>query len=814
MGLASALSTALTGLTAAETTIDVVGNNLANSNTVGFKASTASFATQFLQTRGLGSSPNDHSGGTNPRQIGLGTMVADITPDFNQGTIEISSNPTDLAIQGEGFFIVQGPNSEQLYTRNGVFKMNAANELTTITGNRVLGWGVDEDFQIQSTSLVPLTIPLGGSAEAAATENVYLEGTLSPQGDVADTAEVIDTAILGDAQYSRPGAVTEAAAPSQAPDIGGAGTAGDGAVDGAGAVNAGDYWYKIVYADGTLGSISDTEGISSVPFQATVDPGEDSVDLTDIPTDPGNYYSTRRIYRTMAGAPEDGPYFLVDEIADNVTTTYRDLTADGGLGAQLDTQNVSGDFQYYVTFVDAGGVESRPSPYQGPVNIVDGRVHLRELPQANPADGWVARRIYRNLSSDDSDFRRVTQINDATSALSYTDNALDADIESNEELDFNGPQISGNTLLTNLLRRDQGANYDHIFPNTGTLSFSGKKGGRSLQAKELTVDNTTTVLDLLNFMEQSMGIRSAPGSDPGNPIPPDANYGNPGGKVVDSQIRLIGNNGEDNAIEIGISDLVLTAADGTEETLNMPFSSTQSAAGQSAVADFIAYDTLGIPLRVRLTAVMESRTDTSTTYRWFADSPDNSPLEGSSIAVGTGLISFDGEGNFTSSTEDTVSIYRRNVPSASPLEFDLDFSQLSGLAAENSTLAVTRQDGSAPGVLTSFIVGEDGTIRGVFSNGITRDLGQIRLSRFGNPSGLEQKGENLYAPGVNSGLPVEGNPGEQGIGSIIAGATELSNTDIGSNLIDLILASTMYRGNTRVVTTSQEMLDELLAIRR
>jgi len=117
-------------------------------------------------------------------------------------------------------------------------------------------------------------------------------------------------------------------------------------------------------------------------------------------------------------------------------------------------------------------------------------------------------------------------------------------------------------------------------------------------------------------------------------------------------------------------------------------------------------------------------------------------------------------------------------------------------------------------VLTSFIVGEDGTIRGVFSNGITRDLGQIRLARFGNPAGLEQKGENLYSTGVNSGLAVMGNPGEQGIGSIIAGATELSNTDIGSNLIDLILASTMYRGNTRVITTSQEMLDELLALQR
>src|SRR3990172_6652557 len=134
MGLASALSTALTGLNAAEATIDVVGNNVANANTVGFKSSKALFVTQFLQTRSLGSAPTDSRGGTNPRQVGLGTKVAEITPDFTQGTIQISANASDLAIQGDGFFIVQGAQGEQLYTRNGIFKTNAQNELVTING--------------------------------------------------------------------------------------------------------------------------------------------------------------------------------------------------------------------------------------------------------------------------------------------------------------------------------------------------------------------------------------------------------------------------------------------------------------------------------------------------------------------------------------------------------------------------------------------------------------------------------------------------------------------------------------------------------
>ena len=119
MSLSSVFSTAVTGLQAAETTIDVTGNNIANANTDGFKASTALFATQFLQTLSLGAAATSTNGGTNPRQIGLGVQEAAITPDFSQGTLQISSSPSDLAIQGNGMFVVQSGSGQQLYTRNG-----------------------------------------------------------------------------------------------------------------------------------------------------------------------------------------------------------------------------------------------------------------------------------------------------------------------------------------------------------------------------------------------------------------------------------------------------------------------------------------------------------------------------------------------------------------------------------------------------------------------------------------------------------------------------------------------------------------------
>ena len=88
------------------------------------------------------------------------------------------------------------------------------------------------------------------------------------------------------------------------------------------------------------------------------------------------------------------------------------------------------------------------------------------------------------------------------------------------------------------------------------------------------------------------------------------------------------------------------------------------------------------------------------------------------------------------------------------------------------------------------------------------------MARFSNSSGLQQIGDNLWAEGVNSGVPLRDIPGSSGIGSLTAGAVELSNTDIGQNLIDLILASTQYRGGARVITSAQQLLDELLNLRR
>ncbi|MEA1950651.1 MAG: flagellar hook-basal body complex protein [Planctomycetota bacterium] len=826
MGLASALSTALTGLTAAETTIDVVGNNLANSGTVGFKASEVAFASQFLQTMGLGSAPTPTSGGTNPKQTGLGTMVAEITPDFNQGTIEISSSPLDMAIQGDGFFIVQGNSGENLYTRNGIFKLNSENEMTTITGNRVMGYGINDDFQIQRTSLVPLEIRLGGAQVAQATQNVYLEGNLTSEGTVADTAKIIQSAVLGDASYSFPDPTLPTDAPIVAPvpDITLGPTTATSSSTGGALVPGDVYYYKVVFCNRNSldpPAFIASESMASAAIAGTVGAGHDTLSLANVPTDVAGDYHSRHIYRTAANPadPLTATYSYIDVIDNNVGTAFVDDGSAVPGGPLVDTGFQGSNYEYYITFGNASR-ESRPTPLSTSslTSTSPGRIELFNLPAAaapNP-DGWNWRKIYRNLNGG-STFYEIETISDATTAgINYTDSKTDASIEIPANvIDFNGPPITNGTYLTDVVRYDIGSNtYIEVF-DVGELEFIGQKGSRTLSEKEFTIDANSVMSEVVQFMEESMGIQVPPGPDVAHVIPNDIT-GVPAGGSIDGSGRVVfvSNNGTDNAVEVLSSSMKVETAT-TTLAPNMGFSSTQEAEGTSTVTDFIAYDSLGMDINVRITVALESLTDNETTYRWFADSPQNQPVSGVDISVGTGLVSFDNEGNYFSSTNETMSIYRRDVPSQSPLDVTIDFSELSGLGSgDEATLAVSRQDGSAPGTLTSFIIGDDGTIRGVFSNGITRDLGQIRLARFTNPVGLQQKGQNLFAAGVNSGLPIEGDPGEQGIGSIVAGATELSNTDIGANLIDLILASTMYRGNTRVITTSQEMLEELLSLRR
>ena len=121
----------------------------------------ASFTAVAPVSYGLGAAPNGRSGGTNPIQVGTGVQLAGISTDFRQGSLRLSADPLDMAIEGDGFFILQGSGGEQLFSRNGDFHVNADGEIVSAAGDRLLGFPVDANFQLNRSELAPLKLPAG-----------------------------------------------------------------------------------------------------------------------------------------------------------------------------------------------------------------------------------------------------------------------------------------------------------------------------------------------------------------------------------------------------------------------------------------------------------------------------------------------------------------------------------------------------------------------------------------------------------------------------------------------------------------------------
>lgn len=194
-----ALFTAVTGLKAQQAKLDVVANNIANVNTTGYRSSRILFQDLFSQTLSGPSAPAGSFGGTNPLQIGLGVQIASIDVNHGQGSLVTTGVNSDLAIQGNGFFVLSD-GVTSVYTRDGSFTVNSVGTLIDpATGLRVQGYTANADGVIDTVNSIPgnITIPLGQAGIASATTAADLVGNLNAGTDATETVvrniEVFDS---------------------------------------------------------------------------------------------------------------------------------------------------------------------------------------------------------------------------------------------------------------------------------------------------------------------------------------------------------------------------------------------------------------------------------------------------------------------------------------------------------------------------------------------------------------------------------------------------------------------------------------------
>jgi flagellar hook protein FlgE len=176
--LLRSLYSGISGLRAHQQMMDVTGNNIANVNTVGYKASSVQFQDTLSQMIGSAGAPQNGAGGTNPAQVGLGVRTAGIVSNWAQGSTEATGRSGDMMISGDGFFIARS-GGEDLYTRSGSFSFDANGTLVTADGKTVQGWTAVNGAVNNAGQPGDIKMPLGNTVPPAATSKITLKGNLT-----------------------------------------------------------------------------------------------------------------------------------------------------------------------------------------------------------------------------------------------------------------------------------------------------------------------------------------------------------------------------------------------------------------------------------------------------------------------------------------------------------------------------------------------------------------------------------------------------------------------------------------------------------
>lgn len=350
-----------------------------------------------------------------------------------------------------------------------------------------------------------------------------------------------------------------------------------------------------------------------------------------------------------------------------------------------------------------------------------------------------------------------------------------------------------------------------LFATGDVITLTGlSRGGANLADKTFEVgpaDTTgsdafgTTLGDLATFLQDVLGIDTTQPGTPGVTI------------NASGSLEVTGNIGTANAIDIDPGDIVVNQA--TTPTVPLTWAETQEATGESVRTTFVAYDSLGNPLEIDLTVVLENKDNSGTQWRFYTHSQDDTDLN---KFLGTGELNFDTDGQFVSSSGNSLTIDRLATGALNPQSINLNFTDQFGavtaLTDVRSQVSSISQDGTPIGTLEDFSVSEDGRIVGVFSNSLLRDLGRIPLAMFSNNEGLLETGGNLYTNTSNSGTPQIVNPGSGGSGRVVGRAVELSNVDLAEEFINLISAQTGFSANSRIISASDQLIQELLSVVR
>ncbi|EPW9545558.1 flagellar hook protein FlgE [Campylobacter coli] len=836
----------VSGLQAHQVAMDVEGNNISNVNTTGFKYSRADFGTMFSQTVKIATAPTDGRGGSNPLQIGLGVSVSSTTRIHSQGSVQTTDKNTDVAINGDGFFMVSDDGGLTNYlTRSGDFKLDAYGNFVNNAGFVVQGWNINWDDQTIDSSRTPQNIFIdpGMHIPAAKSTEVAIKANLNSGLNIGTSSRnlyALDSVHGWNNKTQRPEDENDTGTTQFYTTSKNAVEVTEKGVDAGSLFNANGQGLNLREGQGIWVSYADakfttaTAGANGV-FNENSQTTQQNVIFW------GNKDNAVNLDITLNGVNiQNANIRSLDEAIAYINTFTAPTDTRDGTGVKA------------VKKADGSGIEFVNDNADGTTD------NMKNIDLVVKQTNTAGERFRVTWNQQNQNFTAATVKANGNSA--WITGGTPGLTEERVQIITAHKYVYSSTPVNipPMYNPDGGPGYDPANQNNpGTAEnnyFQAVQGGL------LNTDSRTfrTTEDLRELLQRD--ARYGVDYDGSGGFEIDGSDINEGVKVV---VTENGNFAISNPNEIPQRPgFVMPGAPGTQDnrtTHNMSFNITAYSNKQGTVstndaftkifkafdgvltvggqikeseqlklsafsAGLEIYDSLGSKHTLEVQFVKQSTTqDGGNEWQMIIRVPEpaeiNTTGEGpTNIIVGTAR--FNNDGSLASYTPKTIN-FSPNNGAAPNQQIKLSFGTSGsndGLVSSNSASTLTGQatDGYTSGNLKpdAIRVDDKGNILGEFTNGKTFAVAKIAMASVANNSGLEEIGGNLFKVTANSGAIVVGEAGTGGRGEMKTSALEMSNVDLSRSLTELIIIQRGYQANSKTISTSDQMLQTLIQLKQ
>ncbi|EIP3870508.1 flagellar hook protein FlgE [Campylobacter coli] len=840
----------VSGLQAHQVAMDVEGNNISNVNTTGFKYSRADFGTMFSQTVKIATAPTDGRGGSNPLQIGLGVSVSSTTRIHSQGSVQTTDKNTDVAINGDGFFMVSDDGGLTRYlTRSGDFKLDAYGNFVNNAGFVVQGWNINWDDQTIDSSRSPQNIFIdpGMHIPAAKSTEVAIKANLNSGLNIGTSSRnlyALDSVHGWNNKTQRPEDENDTGTTQFYTTSKNAVEVTEKGVDAGSLFNANGQGLNLREGQGIWVSYADAKFTTDRANGANVfDPNltvaqqnnvifwgnKDiavtlDINLNGIRIQNNNIRSLDEAiaYINTFTAPtdtRDGTGVKAVKKADGSGIEFVNDNADGttdnmkNIDLTVNVGNSAGERNTINYNANTGVFSPQGGNLTTAQNDTDWIAGVAQVGQPQNVKVVTAHKyIY---SSNPVDIGPMYNP-DGGPAFQPGANANTRPTEPGSAAYWDA--VNGGLLNTNvrtfrttedlreLLQRD--ARYGVDYDGSGT--FAAADINQNIKVV-VTADGHFAIS---NAKEDS--------TVPGNAINGQANAVTTTPKNMSFNITAYSNKQGTVSTNDAFTK-IFKAFDGPLVIGNQIKESEQLKLSAFS-AGLEIYDSLGSKHTLEVQFVKQSTTqDGGNEWQMIIRVPEpaeiNTTGEGpTNIIVGTAR--FNNDGSLASYTPRTIN-FSPNNGAAPNQQIKLSFGTSGsndGLVSSNSASTLTGQatDGYTSGNLKpdAIRVDDKGNILGEFTNGKTFAVAKMAMASVANNSGLEEIGGNLFKVTANSGNIVVGEAGTGGRGEMKTSALEMSNVDLSRSLTELIIIQRGYQANSKTISTSDQMLQTLIQLKQ